>query len=147
MAVYFTIAAVLLLFVIIFQIAKASEYVDILKVNEQELEVLTGIADIREGAKILAAWGVKEVVVTLGSVGSVIYTGGVFCEIPVYKPADVVDATGCGDTYMAGYLARRIKGDDIEASGKFASAMAALKIERSGPFEGTEEDVREMMGR
>jgi sugar/nucleoside kinase (ribokinase family) len=126
---------------------EALQYVDILKVNEHELEVLTGLADIREGAKVLAEWGVKEVVITLGSMGSVIYADDIFTEIPAYKPTEIVDATGCGDTYMAGYLYRRIKGDFIADAGKFASAMAGLKIENAGPFKGTEEEVRAMMAR
>lgn len=126
---------------------EALQYVDILKVNEHELEVLTGIADIKEGAKVLAEWGVKEVVVTLGSMGSVILNDNVFYTIPAYKPTEVVDATGCGDTYMAGYLYKRVKGADIQQAGEFAAAMAGLKIETSGPFEGTEEDVLAMMTR
>lgn len=126
---------------------EALQYVDILKVNEHELEVLTGHSDIEEGAKVLAEWGVKEVVITLGSMGSVIYADDIFTTIPPYKPAEIIDATGCGDTYMAGYLCRRIKGDDIYDAGKFASAMAGLKIGNSGPFKGTEDDVREMMAR
>ncbi|MEO7211626.1 PfkB family carbohydrate kinase [Mucilaginibacter sp.] len=126
---------------------EALQYIDILKVNEHELEVLTGTADIIEGAQILADWGVKEVVMTLGSMGSVIFYDHTFYEVPAYKPTEVVDATGCGDTYMAGYLYRRIKGDDVLDAGKFASAMAGLKIENAGPFKGTAEDVRAMMGR
>jgi sugar/nucleoside kinase (ribokinase family) len=126
---------------------EALQYVDILKVNEHELEVLTGFTDIQEGAKVLAEWGVKEVVVTLGSMGSVIYADSIFYNIPAYKPVAVVDATGCGDTYMAGYLYKRIKGGEIQLAGEFAAAMAGLKIESSGPFEGTEEDVLAMMKR
>lgn len=126
---------------------EALQYVDILKVNEHELEVLTGIADIREGAKVLAEWGVKEVVVTLGSMGSVIYADSIYYTIPAYKPTEAVDATGCGDTYMAGYLYKRVKGADIQKAGEFAAAMAGLKIETSGPFEGTEADVVAMMTR
>jgi sugar/nucleoside kinase (ribokinase family) len=126
---------------------EALKYIDILKVNEHELEVLTGQADIKEGAKVLAEWGVKEVVVTLGSMGSVIYADSVYYDIPAYKPTEVVDATGCGDTYMAGYLYKRVKGADIQKAGEFAAAMAGLKIETSGPFEGGEEDVLAMMER
>jgi sugar/nucleoside kinase (ribokinase family) len=126
---------------------EALKYIDILKVNESELEVLTGIADIREGAKVLAECGVKEVVVTLGSMGSVIYADSIYYDVPAYKPTEVVDATGCGDTYMAGYLYKRVKGADIQNAGEFAAAMAGLKIETSGPFEGTEEDVMAMIER
>lgn len=126
---------------------EALQYVDILKVNEHELEVLTGNTDIHEGAKTLAGWGVKEVVITLGSLGSVIYADDVFYDIPAYQPKAVVDATGCGDTYMAGYLYKRVKGAGIQIAAEFAAAMAGLKIEASGPFTGTEEDVLMMLSR
>lgn len=120
----------------------ALQYIHTLKVNEYEMAVLTGTEEVRKGAKILAEWGVKEVVITLGSMGSVIYSGGAFYNIPAYIPTtSVVDATGCGDTYMAGYLYQRIKGASIQQAGEFAAAMATLKIEGSGPFTGTEEDV------
>jgi sugar/nucleoside kinase (ribokinase family) len=84
---------------------------------------------------------VKEVVITLGSRGSVIYTAGVFYEIPAFLPKEVLDTTGCGDTYMAGYLSQRISGKTPQEAGEFASSMAALKIESYGPFTGTAEDV------
>ncbi|MBD1392897.1 PfkB family carbohydrate kinase [Mucilaginibacter glaciei] len=126
---------------------EALKYIDILKVNEHELEVITGYTDIHDGAKILAEWGVKEVVATMGSLGSVIYADDIFYDIPAYKPKTIVDATGCGDTYMAGYLYKRATGFGIQASGEFAAAMAGLKIETSGPFTGTEEEVQLMLKR
>ena len=121
--------------------AKILPYADILKVNELELESLTGQKDIGEGARVLSGYGVKEVVVTLGSRGSVVYDGSVYNKIPAYKPLVLTDATGCGDTYMAGYLYQRSKGASIYYSGCFAAAMATLKLEVSGPFNRTESDV------
>ena len=124
---------------------EALQYVNILKANDTEVEILTGLTDMQEGAKVLARWGVQEVVITLGSKGSLIYADGRFYKIPVYTPAEIVDATGCGDTYMAGYLYKRSKGCTVEESGNFASAMAGLKIASSGPFKGTEADVIKFM--
>ena len=126
---------------------EALPYVDILKANDAELAVLTSCDDIREGAMIIAALGVNEVIVTLGSKGSLIYTGGVFYEIPAYTPDQVVDATGCGDTYMAGYLYKRAKNYDCVEAGKFGAAMATLKIESSGPFKGSFDDVDRRIAR
>ena len=117
------------------------QYVHFLKVNEMELEVLTGETDIKKASKLLYQWGVKEVVVTLGSMGSVIYDGDSFFTIPAYHPSAVIDATGCGDTYMTGYLYKRAKGDNCSDSAKFGAAMATIKIENTGPFCGTEEDI------
>jgi len=119
--------------------------VDIVKADEAELRALTGIGDPHEGAVLLAAWGVKEVVVTNGSKGSFIYCDETFCTIPAYRPKTVIDATGCGDTYMAGYLYRRVKGADIRQAGEFAAAMASLKIESPGAFTGTEAEVLQVL--
>ena len=120
---------------------EALQYVEIVKADVAELQALTGCEDSADGAKLLADWGVKEVVITNGSGGSVIYNDGLFYTIPAYFPRIVADATGCGDTYMAGYLYRRIKGDGIQQSGEFAAAMASLKMETPGPFIGLEGDV------
>jgi len=120
----------------------ALQYVDILKADEAEMEVLTGHKEVSKGARLLADWGVKEVVITNGSMGSVIFSGGAFYKIPAYPPEIVVDATGCGDTYMAGYLYQRVKGKGIQESGEFAATIASLKMESPGPFTGTEEDIQ-----
>ncbi|MFB9844868.1 PfkB family carbohydrate kinase [Mucilaginibacter ginsenosidivorans] len=120
---------------------EALQYVDILKADEAEMSVLTGYSDVERGVKVLAEWGVKEAVITNGSHGSTIYNAGVFYNIPAYKPEVVEDATGCGDTYMAGYLYYRAKGIDIEQSGQFAAAMASLKMGSPGPFTGTEQEI------
>ena len=120
---------------------EALKHIDILKVNEHEMEVLTGYDDPKQAAKQLAEWGVKEVLITLGSFGSLIYAEGEFYTIPAYPPKEVVDATGCGDTYMTGYLYMRNKGASYLESGRFAAAMSTLKLEHSGPFSGTEEDI------
>lgn len=120
---------------------EALQYVDILKADISELQALTGCDDVPAGARILAHWGVKEVVITDGSHGSLIYSDGEFYNIPAYTPTKVVDATGCGDTYMAGYLYKRVKDIGMQEAAEFAAAMSGLKTTTPGPFTGTEEDV------
>ena len=120
---------------------EALKYIDILKVNEHEAEVLTGFKDFKQAALQLAEWGVKEVLLTLGSLGSIIYAEGTFYKIPAYPAKNVVDATGCGDTYSMGYLYMRNKGASYEEAGCFAAALSTIKLEKSGPFSGTEEQV------
>lgn len=126
---------------------EALQYVDILKADEAEMAVLTGYKEVSGGAKLLAEWGVKEVVITNGSMGSIIYSDGVFYTIPAYKPQNIMDATGCGDTYMAGYLYQRVKGTGIQQAGEFAAAMASLKMESPGPFTGTVDDIRKALAK
>ena len=124
---------------------EALRYIDILKVNEHEAEVLTGHSDSMQAVRTLAEWGVKEVILTLGSEGSVIYAGGQDHIIPAYPPGAVVDATGCGDTYMAGYLYMRDKGCSYGDAGRFAAAMCTIKLEASGPFCADEESVMQII--
>jgi sugar/nucleoside kinase (ribokinase family) len=124
---------------------EALKHVEIVKADEAELKVLTGCDSVYKGAEILAEWGVKEVVITFNSKGSLIYANGIFYDIPAYIPTIETDATGCGDTYMAGYLYRRVSGASAQQAGEFGAAMASLKIETSGPFTGTKEAVLRQM--
>ena len=119
---------------------------DILKLNEYEMQVITDSNDPHTVARKLSDLGVREVVLTFGNYGSLIYTDGQFFEIPAYKPRRVVDATGCGDTYSAGYLYSRAQGLSCKESGKFAAAMCTLKLEKHGPFSRTIDDVFQVMG-
>jgi sugar/nucleoside kinase (ribokinase family) len=119
---------------------------DIVKPNELEGKVLTGIdcrRDPFEAARIIKNWGPKIVIVTLAELGSVIYDGDRFYEIPPY-PVDLVDSTGAGDTYMAGFVHARLNGESLRSCGTFASCVSSLMIEQVGPdFRLDEKTVRE----
>lgn len=126
---------------------EALKYIDILKVNEHEAAVLTGSSDYDEAVHLLHEWGVKEVLLTLGSEGSLIYAENKLYRIPAYPPREVVDATGCGDTYMLGYLYMRNKGALYAEAGTFAAALSTIKLEKSGPFCGTEQMASDIIKR
>lgn len=118
---------------------------DIVKPNELEGKVLTGIdcrRDPFEAARIIKSWGPKIVIVTLAELGSVIYDGKTFVEIPPY-PVDLVDSTGAGDTYMGGFVHTFLNGESLRSCGTFASCVSSLMIEQVGPeFKLTEKEVR-----
>lgn len=116
-----------------------------LKVNETEMETITGLKEAHEAAKLIHVWGVTEVIITLGSEGSLVYVDDKFYEIPAYPPHEVVDATGCGDTYSAGYLYKRLQGATPTEAGKFAAAMCTIKLEHNGPFNRSIEDVEKII--
>lgn len=118
-----------------------------LKVNEIEMETITSLKDAHEAAKLLHSWGVTEVIITLGSEGSLIYVDDTFYEIPAYAPHEVVDATGCGDTYSAGYLYQRTSGATPTEAGKFAAAMCTIKLEHNGPFNRSIDDIHEIISK
>ena len=126
-------------------IEEALKHIHILKANETEMEVLTGCKEPHEAALLIADWGVKEVLLTLGDKGSLIYAKGQFHEIPAYSALQIVDATGCGDTYMVGYLYMRNKGASYREAGCFAAAMCTIKLQTHGPFCGTEAEIRRII--
>ena len=117
----------------------------ILKVNEFEFQSLTGLDSPHAAAEQIHDWGVREVIVTLGGGGSLVYADGHFYDTPAYPPRQTVDATGCGDTYSAGYLYCRARGMDYAESSRFAAAMCTLKLEHTGPFAHTIDDVWQLV--
>lgn len=121
------------------------EYVDIVKADLAEALILTGRRDPGEAARVIAGMGPSEVILTDGSAGSYVLAQGRFHQIPAYRPRSAVDPTGCGDTYMAGYLFSRRQSDDVQEAARFGAALAALKLERHGPADTSEGDVRELM--
>lgn len=120
-------------------------YIHFLKANETEAEKLTGLSNHYDAAKSLADDGVQEVIITLGSKGSLIYAEGNFYEVPAVQPIVVVDATGCGDTYMGGYLYKRFQNANYYEAGLFGAAMASMKIAASGPLNGTEAAINDLL--
>lgn len=117
-------------------------HIAMLKADEEEVKILSGEEDVQQAAIKMSRYGIDEVIVTRGSQGSLIHSRGEFYSVPSVAPRRVVDSTGCGDTYAAGYIFKRLKHCAIEEAGKFAAATASLKLEGYGSFKGTEEDVQ-----
>jgi sugar/nucleoside kinase (ribokinase family) len=117
----------------------------VVKPNELEGKVLTGVdcrKDPYKAAKIIKEWGPEIVIVTLAELGSVIYDGKDFIDIPPYE-IDLVDSTGAGDTYMAGFTCEFLKTGDLRKAGCFASCVSSIMIEQVGPdFALAEDEVR-----
>jgi ribokinase len=77
----------------------------------------------------------REVVVTRGSRGSTVHAGDRVVELPAIRVA-AVDTTGCSDTYLATYVAARLRDDDVELAGRLATAAAARAATIVGPRAG-----------
>ena len=74
----------------------------------------------------------RAFIITLGPLGSVIYSDGKEFSIPTPKPEAILDPTGCGDAYRAGLLHGIQQGWDWETTGRLASLLGALKIASRG---------------
>ena len=100
-----------------------------LAVNDYESQVIqdkTGLTLEDLASKV------KALIVTLGALGSQIYSDGQRYEIPCVKAEKIVDPTGCGDAYRAGLLYGISKGWDWPTCGRLASTMGAIKIASRG---------------
>ena len=112
------------------------EYVDIVKPNETELGMLTGIAEaqkhLTEAAQVLKARGVKNVLVTLGGDGVYINPeSGEEILIPACK-VKAVDTTAAGDSFTAALAAMLLNGESLEAAAEFANRVSAIVVTRKG---------------
>ena len=100
----------------------ALRHVDLLKLGEEEAAALGLELDDRS----LGSLGVKEVVVTLGRRGAVVYADGLAEHVPT-RPLDGVDPTGAGDEFIAAYLSYRRRGHGAPSAARCANdAVRAL---------------------
>jgi len=117
-------------------------FVDILKVDDVEAEILTGASDIRKAAEILTSYGPQEVVVTYKE-GIVVYAEGNVYEAP-FTARSFKGRTGRGDTTIGAYLSRRLSHPPKESC-QFAAALVSLKMEEHGPFRKSLRDVEHVL--
>ncbi len=117
-------------------------HVSFFKVDAAEAEILTGLNNREEAAKVLAGKGADEVVLTHNNEVLVVAEGKVF-RAP-YNPSNLSGRTGRGDTTFAAYMARRLSAGPEEST-YYAAALCSIKMEQPGPFSGTEEDVYKRM--
>jgi sugar/nucleoside kinase (ribokinase family) len=122
---------------------------DVLKADDTEILTYTGAHDIPAAVARVRNAGAREVLVTRASAGATIYGPRAAIEIDAVPPRRTVDTTGCGDTFLAAYMARRITSDDLRECGEFAAAAAAINIETFGAFRGSAAEIaaRRAVGR
>ena len=105
--------------------------VDILKADIREAEILTGLTDMRQAARVLVDLGPKEVVITSGQ-GILVYDGNQFYKEPFHQKS-VQGRSGRGDTCIAAFVAKRLSAPAKEAT-RWAAAITSMKMEREGPI-------------
>jgi sugar/nucleoside kinase (ribokinase family) len=93
-------------------------HIDVLKLSQEEAEAI-GVELDERGLRSL---GVPEIVVTLGSKGSVVYADGLAERIPT-RPLDVLDPTGAGDQLTAAYVSYRSRGHAPVAAARLATEV------------------------
>jgi sugar/nucleoside kinase (ribokinase family) len=105
--------------------------VDILFGNEDEVRALAGTADL-DAAMAALAKNVDLCVITCGAEGAMAIRGGEIVSVPAVKPRALVDTTGAGDLFAAGFLAAHAWGRPLDASLALGAAAAAEVIAEYG---------------
>lgn len=127
-------------------------FVDVMKLSDEETELLTGIAIPEFAAVKLIEQGVSMVAVTLGADGALIATKEGCVHVAGYE-ANMVDTTGAGDSFWGGFLHKLLEAnqsleditlEDATEYTRFGNAVASLCVEKRGaiPAMPTLEEVR-----
>ena len=110
-------------------IKKAFAISDILFINNYELKILLDTMKMKYDD---IAKSFKIVVITKGSDGSTIITHDEKYDIPAFQPRKIVNTTGAGDAYRAGFYYGFLKSGDVRKAGTYGSALSSLVIEGEG---------------
>ena len=132
-------------------------YVDVMKISDEETELLTDIVEPEAAAKKLVDMGVSVVAVTLGADGALMCTKEGSVVVPGFK-ADMVDTTGAGDSFWGGFLKclldsgkkpENISLQEVAGFAKYGNAVASLCVEKRGaiPAMPSVEEITERLSR
>lgn len=110
--------------------------IDLITPNENELELLTGIAirddnSIEQAAKQLLRKGTKNVIVTLGNRGCMLINGSITKIYPVVK-VNVIDSTAAGDAFNGALASSLSEEHSIDKAIEFANKVASVSVTRMG---------------
>jgi len=113
------------------------ELVDVLLPNEYEAALMTGssslqsAADVRSAAEKLLSLGVKNLMVTMGSRGAMLFDGQMESNISAC-PVQAVDTTAAGDCFVGALAVGLCEGRSLLSAAEFASAASAISVTRDG---------------
>ncbi len=137
------------------QMRSVLDFVNIVKISDEETRLLTGEASPEAAAKRLLQWGASCAVVTLGRNGAYAAVKGASALVPV-PDVTVVDTTGAGDAFWGGFLYQlatsglrpgELGASQLQDFTGFANAVASLCVQKRGgiPAMPTLEMVREFL--
>lgn len=116
------------------EIKKIIQKATILIANDYEIDLLKNKTSLSE-EDLFKEVGI--IITTLGPKGSIIKTKKETYTIKAAKPKEVLDPTGAGDAYRAGFMAGYVKKFDLKICGQMGSVASAYAIEKYGTQEHT----------
>ena len=105
--------------------------------NESEAATLTGcsvetLQDAERAADVLIARGVRNVILTLGARGALVKTASISQHVAAFNAGKVVETTGAGDAFNAGFAVALSEGLDVVEAARFGCAVAGISVTRHG---------------
>jgi sugar/nucleoside kinase (ribokinase family) len=116
-------------------IAPAFAHLDYLLPNEEQVLALSGTPDLAQGCRALLERGVGCVAATCGAAGALLVDGDGETRVPAFQ-VDVVDTTGCGDAFSAGFLRGLALGRSRADAARLGCAVAGLVAQGLGSDHG-----------
>lgn len=128
-------------------VAAAIGHADVvLGAASDEISALAGIDDPVEAARTLAGAD-RLVIARLGAAGAVACSANGVTTVPGFEVA-VVDTVGAGDAFDAGFIAARLRGEDVAGAVRSGNAVAGLTVSRPGARSSpTRSEVEKLLGR
>jgi sugar/nucleoside kinase (ribokinase family) len=117
-------------------IADALPHTDYLLPNDEQVLGFTGASSLADGARALVDAGAGCVAVTQGAKGALVVTAVETIEVPAHD-IEVVDTTGCGDAFSAGFLRGLSLGRDLRGAARLGCATAAQVAQGLGTDAGS----------
>ena len=111
---------------------------DVVKANEVEAEIITGInprdseTALEQATRKLHSLGCPVAIVTMAAEGSAVFDGQTYTRIPAFA-VNAIDPTGAGDTYAAGFMFGSLTYPTLREACTFASCVASVMVENVGP--------------
>ncbi|MFD2033524.1 carbohydrate kinase [Belliella marina] len=128
-------------------------YTDILKINEDELEILADFFELKRRGESLAKdlcdflveeYPIETICITHGSKGAMVYKEGRLVHHPGYK-VQVEDTVGAGDAFLSGFVKKYLEGKRIEDTLDFASKLGAyVATQKGGTPKYNLEDIKKV---
>lgn len=119
-------------------IRPALAYVDYFFPNEDEAKAMTGRESLDEIADAFLQCGVGHVIVKIGRRGCFVKSAQLRAIVPAYECSNVVDTTGAGDNFLAGFISELLRGNSVSGCCRFACGVAAVSIQKQGATTGVQ---------
>lgn len=122
------------------QMRSIVSYMDLIKISGEECELVAGVREPEEAAKVLLGQGAKVVCVTLDADGALVATREGTAVVPSFR-VEAVDTTGAGDSFWGGFLCAFVDSkkrpedvtlEDAKNFARFGNAVASLCVRKRG---------------